>query len=246
MPVAVVNEAFAKRFWPGREPIGQQIRVESPRIDNGLLTVVGIVRDAHVVSLNEPAEPFVYVPNSQWYVPQVSMLVKTVDGRAATPEIRALVRAMNPNLPLNQTLPLSSVTALGLIPQRIAAAVAGSLGILALLLAAIGIYGVTSYAVSSRTREIGIRMALGADRGRVVRLIVRQAFVLAALGVAAGLLLAAAGARVLESLLFGVRALDPLTFAGACTLFIVITGLACLFPARRAAAVDPMTALRNE
>jgi ABC-type antimicrobial peptide transport system permease subunit len=153
---------------------------------------------------------------------------------------------LDPNLPLNQTLPLSSVTALTLIPQRLAAAVAGSLGLVALLLAAIGIYGVTSYAVSSRTREIGIRMALGADRARVVRIVVRQAFVVAALGLAAGVLLAAAGAQLLESLLFGVPGLDPVTFAGACALFVLVTALACIIPARRAAGVDPMTALRNE
>lgn len=247
MPVAIVNEAFARRFWPGKEAIGQQITVDSPRVDAGAaLTVVGVVADAKVVSLNAAAEPFVYAPYAQMYMAQMSVLVKTTDGRSVVSDVRRLVQSMNPNLPLTETLPLSSVTALGLIPQRIAAAVSGSLGIVALLLAAIGIYGVTSYAVSSRTREIGIRMALGADRGSVARLVARQAFVLAALGVTAGVLMAAAGARLLDSLLFGIRSLDPLTFASACLLFAVITAIACFVPARRAAAVDPMGALRND
>lgn len=244
--VAIVNESFARRFWPGRTAVGQQFTVAgNARVDRPI-TIVGVVRDAKVVSLGSRAEPFVYVPYTQLYMAQMSLLVKTRDGRSAVPEIRALVRTMNADLPLNQTLPLSSVTALGLIPQRLAAAVAGSLAIVVLLLAAIGIYGVTSYAVTSRTREIGIRIALGADRGRVVRLVVRQAFTLAALGIAGGVLLAAAGAQLLESLLFGIRGRDPLTFAAGCTLFVVITAVACFVPARRAAGLDPMTALRNE
>jgi ABC-type antimicrobial peptide transport system permease subunit len=138
------------------------------------------------------------------------------------------------------------VTAIGLVPQRIAAAVAGSLGVVGLLLSAIGIYGVTAYAVSRRTREIGIRMALGADRARVLRLVLRQGLVLAAIGVALGIAIAAAGSRLLESLLFGVRGLDPITFAGACLLFGVVTLAATYIPARRATRVDPMIALRNE
>ena len=141
---------------------------------------------------------------------------------------------------------LEDHAALNLVPQRVAASVSGSLGIVGLLLAAIGIYGVTAYMVSSRTREIGIRVALGAQRGDVVRMVLRQGMALALAGVAIGLALAAGLSRLLGSLLFGIGAADPLTFGGAAALFCVIGLIACYVPARRATAVDAMEALRYE
>jgi putative ABC transport system permease protein len=153
---------------------------------------------------------------------------------------------MNPNLPVIEALPLEEVTAINVIPQRIAAAVAGTLGVVGLLLAAIGIYGVTAYAVSRRTREIGIRVALGAKHGDVMRLMLRQGAVLAAAGVALGIVLAALGSQLIFSLLNGVSARDPLTFIGAAVLFAAVTLLATYVPARRALAVNPTVALRNE
>jgi ABC-type antimicrobial peptide transport system permease subunit len=147
-------------------------------------------------------------------------------------------------------MPLSEVTALGLIPQRVAASVAGSLGLVGLLLAAIGIYGVTSYAVSHRTREIGVRIALGAARGSVIRLVLRQGMMLAAIGMAAGVALigavAVAASGPLEGMLYGVRGLDPITFAGACLVFAGVSMIASYLPARRASRVDPVVALRHE
>jgi len=127
-----------------------------------------------------------------------------------------------------------------------AASVAGTLGIVGLLLCAIGIYGVTSYSVAQRTREIGIRVALGADRASVMRLVLRQGLMLAAVGTAIGLVIAGAGSTFLESLLYGVRGLDPMTFGSACALFAIVTLVASYIPARRATKVDPMVALRNE
>jgi ABC-type antimicrobial peptide transport system permease subunit len=153
---------------------------------------------------------------------------------------------MNPNLPITEAMRLSELTAIGLVPQRLAASVAGTLGIVGLLLCAIGIYGVTSYSVAQRTREIGIRIALGADRRNVLRLVLRQGFVLAAVGTAIGVVIAAVGSTFLESLLYGVRGLDPLTFGAACALFAVVTLAATYVPARRATRVDPMVALRSE
>ena len=245
--VAIVNEALARQYWPGQDPIGKQMEVEgSPGSPGAVLTVVGVAKDARVMSLSSPAEPYLYVPFAQQYLPRISLLVRTRSGASAVPHVRQIVRQLNPNMPVTQTVPLTQVTAIGLVPQRIAAAVAGSLGIVGLLLSAIGIYGVTAYAVSRRTREIGIRIALGADRGRVLRLVLRQGFVLGALGVAIGVAIAAAGSRLLESLLYGVRGLDPITFAGACILFAAVTLGATYIPARRATRVDPMTALRNE
>jgi putative ABC transport system permease protein len=162
------------------------------------------------------------------------------------PQIRGVIRSMNPNLPVTEAMPLSEVTAIGLTPQRIAASVAGSLGVVGLLLAAIGIYGVTAYAVSRRTHEIGIRIALGADSGKVLRLVLRQGLILASIGVATGVIVAAAASRLIESLLFGVKGLDPVTFVSACVIFALVTSVASYIPARRAVAVDPMAALRNE
>ena len=244
-PVAIINEALARRAWPGQDPIGRQMEMQAMS-GRTLLTVVGVTADAKLISLTGPVGPFVYVPMAQHYMSRVELVVRSSDGRSTVPQARAILREMNPNLPVTEALPLREVTAVGVIPQRIAAAVAASLGAVALLLAAIGIFGVTSYAVSRRTREIGIRMALGADRSSVRALILRQGFKLAAIGIGIGLALAAVGSRLIESLLFGIRPLDPLTFAAASTLFGAVTLLASYIPARRAMTVDPMTALRNE
>jgi predicted permease len=244
-PVAIVNEAFTRMIWPGEDALGKRIVVAG---NDGPITVaiVGIASDARLIWLTGNVEPYIYVPFAQRYSSRVALLVRARDGQSAIPVVRQLLRSMNPNLPVTEAMPLSSVTAIGLIPQRIAASVAGSLGIVGLLLAAIGIYGVTAYAVSRRTREIGIRMALGADSRAVMRLILRQGIVLAGIGVAIGVGIAAVGSKLLESLLFGVRGLDPVTFGGACALFALVTLIATYVPAHRAASVDPMIALRTE
>jgi predicted permease len=244
---AIVNETLAREYFPGQDPIGQQMEVEAaPGAQPTFLTIVGVARDARVMSLSSAPRPYLYVPFAQQYLPRISLLVRTRSGASAIPQIRQIVRQLNPNMPVTNAMPLAQVTAIELVPQRIAAAVAGSLGVVGLLLSAIGIYGVTAYAVSRRTREIGIRIALGADRARVLRLILRQGLVLAAIGVGLGIVIAAAGSKLLESLLYGVRGLDPITFAGACLLFGAVALAATYFPARRATRVDPMIALRNE
>jgi putative ABC transport system permease protein len=241
----IINEAMARSVWHTTDVLGRQF--ESDAIGNATktLTVVGIAPDAQVDTLGADVRPFVYVPVAQRYVSRLSLLVKSSRG-GVIPAVRALVREMDPNLPVTTALPLEQVTALTLIPQRVAGAVAASLGVVVLLLAAIGIYGVTSYSVDRRTREIGIRMALGANRATVLRLVIRQGVVLTAIGVTLGLAAGAAGAQVLRSLLFGVSALDPLAFGGAALLFGVVSLAASYLPARRATRVDPMIALRAE
>jgi len=245
-PVAIVNEAMARELWPGENPLGKQLIVESPVAERSRVFVIGVAADAKLMSVTEAAEPYVYVPMSQQHMSRIALLVRTTDGRSAIPAVRQIVRTMNSNLPITEALPLGEVTAIGQVPQRIAASVAGSLGMLGMLLAAIGIYGVTSYAVSRRTREIGIRIALGADRAMVVRLMLRQGLFLAAVGVALGVVAAGVASRLIESLLFGVSGPDPVTFGATCALFAVVTLVATYIPARRASRVDPLSALRIE
>ena len=162
------------------------------------------------------------------------------------PAVRAALHDLNPTLPIVHAEALASYIGIGLLPQRIALSVAGSLGAVGLLLAAIGIYGVTAYTVSRRTREIGIRMALGARPGDVQRLVLAQGARLAGAGIAAGLALALVVSRLIASLLYGIGPGDPVTYAAAATLFAGMTLAASWAPARRAAAVDPMRALRDE
>lgn len=243
--VIIINEAMARSVWGTTDALGRQFDAEVMGRVRTTLTVVGVAPDAQVDTLGAEVGPFVYVPIAQGFVGRVSLVVKSAAG-GMIPQVRAIVRELNPNLPVTTAMPLDDVTALILIPQRIAAAVAASLGIVVLLLAAIGIYGVTSYAVSRRTREIGIRMALGADRTSVLRLVIRQGLVLTAIGVLLGLAAGAAAAQVLRSLLFGVSALDPIAFGGAALLFGLVSLAASYLPARRAARVDPMRALRAE
>jgi predicted permease len=245
LPVAIVNEAFARVAWPNLDPIGRQMEADGPSDGTVQVTVVGVAADARMMSIAEPAEPYIYVPLAQRYTARTNLLVKTA-GASTIPELRTVIREMNSNLPVTEALTLSDVTALGTIPQRIAAAIAGTLGLVGLLLAALGIYGVTSYAVNRRRREIGIRVALGAERRDVMRLILTQGAVLALVGVGIGLCVAAAGAQLIRSLLFGVSGVDPLTFAVASLLFTAIALLATYIPARRALNVDPIAALRND
>ena len=244
--VAIVNESLARRLFGDADALGQRIEVDTPLSTTPTTyTVVGIATNAHFVDFTGAVDPYVYVPFAQDYHSRVSLVVKTA-GVTAIPQIRAIVRQMNPNLPVTNAMPLADVTAIGLVPQRVAAWLSGTLGFVGLLLAALGIYGVTSYSVGRRTREIGIRIALGADDRSVVRLLVGQGLRLAGIGVGAGLVAAALAAQFLRSLLYGVSSVDPLTFAGAALLFSLVAAIATYVPARRAARLDPLAALRVE
>jgi len=243
--VAIINETLARAAWGTADALGRTFQANYTDAGWEPVTVVGVTTDAQVEWLGGTVDPLIYVPLTQRYVPRVALLVKT-NGASAIPLMRALVREINPNLPVTQAMPLTDINALQLIPQRVAAAASGAFGIVGLLLAAIGIYGVTSYNVTQRVREIGIRVALGADRGTVLAMILRQATWLTGLGIVIGLAAGAIVAQVIQSLLFNVSALDPITFAGGGALFLLVTVAATLGPARRATRVDPMVALRTE
>jgi predicted permease len=238
--VAVVNEAFGRTFWPGGEVVGRVVYN-----DDTPVTIVGVARDAKYSSLNEPLRPFVYLPVAQRGRSATNVLVKTAgDPAALGPVIREAVRAIDPILPPPEVTTMDVATSVSLLPQRVAAGVTGALGLLGLVLAVVGLYGVVAYTVAQRTREIGIRMALGANGGTVLRLVLGDGMRLVVTGVVIGMLLAAGATRLLSAFLFGVSPLDPLVFAlipvglGAAAL------LATWLPARRAAATDPQEALR--
>ncbi len=242
--VGIVNERLARHAWPGADPIG---RVLSN--DDGPITVVGVARDSQYRSLGDSPREFIYVAAAQQPHRQVSYFIRRAPGAASVDlqaAVRRVARDFNRSLPVVTMLPFSEYAALSLTPGRLAAAVAGSLGSVALLLAAMGIYGLTAFAVNRRTREIGLRMALGADRRTVVRMVVFQSLRFAALGAAVGLVAAAFASQVLAGLLFGMSPLDPAAFGVTAALLTAVAVGASLGPALRASRIDPMRALRRE
>ncbi len=252
-PVAIVGDGTARQFWPGEDAVGKYI--VQPQFGSGgrisneakTLRIIGVVHDVKSTSLIDGfSRSLVYVPLQQQYTPAITIVARSTRGQRVADEIRAAVAAVDPNLPIITSQTLEESTALGLTPQRVVVSVSGSLGFVGLLLAAIGIYGVTAYAVTRRTREIGIRMALGARRADVAGMILRRGMSLATIGSLIGLLLAAGASRVLVVFLFGTSPFEPAIFGGAAALFAVVAFAACYAPARRATMVDPLVALRHE
>ncbi len=240
--VAVVNETFARRFWPDGSALGRSFRMHEQRV-----TIVGIARDAKYNSLSESPQPFAYFPIVQFWSPKQTLLVRTAgDPNLLAPAIQRAVRAIDPGLPRPALITLRAANSIVLLPQRVAAIVTGALGAAGLLLASVGLYGIMAYSVSRRTREIGIRLALGARGSGVVGMIVGEGMRLASVGVAVGLVLAAAGAQLIAKFLFSVSPFDTVTFAGMSAVFVIVALVASYLPARRAAAADPMVILRAE
>ena len=251
-PVAIVSEAAARQFWPGQSAVGKYLlqptrAPDRPTSAMRTLLVVGVARDIQSSSVIDGlARALVYVPFQQQYLSSMTIVVRTTSGGHIADEVRALLAAMNANVPILAAQTLDDAVALGLAPQRIAATVAGSLAIVGMLLTAIGIYGVMAYAVTRRTREIGIRLALGAQRDDVMKMILREGLFLTTVGSAIGVMLAAAVARVLAGFLFGIPPSDPITFAATTLLFATIGVAACYVPVLRATRVDAAQALRFE
>ena len=243
--VAVVNEQMAKRLWPNESAIGRRVRVEGPT--GPWLTVVGVVRNTRYNSLGERTPDFMYLPFAQHYRAEMILQVRTA---GATPTmsatLRDLVHTLDPRLPPAPVTSLGDDMRIVLLPSELGAALLGVFGLLALLLASVGIYGVTSYSVAQRTREMGIRSALGATARDLVLLLARQSMRVVLIGAGIGLVLALASARLLTSQLYGVTATDPLTFLVMPVFLLSIALLATLVPARRATTVDPADALRTE
>ena len=242
--VAVVNQAFVDKFFPNQEPVGKRFRCWG---EAWILEIVGVARTAKLNTLGEDPTPAFYLPLLQHYSPNVTLHIRTAgDPMAALPLARSAVQEMDKQLPLVQVQTITQVLDQALWAARFGASLLLVFGMLALTIAAIGIYGVMSYTVQQRQQEMGIRMALGAQKSDVMRMVLGQGLWLAGLGSAVGLLLAFLMARAVSALLFGVRALDPMTFTGVPVLLIAVALLACYLPARRATKVDPIVALRYE
>jgi len=242
--VAIINETFARRFWPGEDPIGKRFSQGGP--ESPKREVIGVVQDGKYAGLNEDPRPFVSRPMWQTYSGATTLIVRgTADPQGLIALVRDEVQQLDPHLPLASRTLIERMN-LPLMPARIVASVLGGFGLLALALAAIGIYGVMSYSVAKRTHEIGIRMALGAQRADVLRLVIGHGLTLTIIGMAIGSLAALALTRAMKSLLFGVSATDPSTFLGVAVLLAGVALLASYLPARWASRVDQKDALRCE
>jgi predicted permease len=239
--VAVVNETLAHRLWPGMDALGNTLRFDGRSVE-----VVGVARDAKYDEATEAATPFVYLSLAQHAeLDRETVIVRTTDVDAAA-VVRAQIRALDPSLPVFDLHLFDAVLRDRVNKQRALSAVFAGFGLLALLLASMGLYGVMAYAVTHRTREIGVRLALGATPRQLVALIAADGLRLTLIGLAIGAGLAVPLARVLGALIFGVQIADLATFAGTCVLLVAVAMAAALLPARRAARLDPIAALRAE
>jgi putative ABC transport system permease protein len=242
--VAVVNEAMAGKFFPNQDAIGKRFRFFG---ENWILEIVGIARNSKYITVGEEPRPFIYLPMYQHYTPNVALHIRTTgDPAAALATVRSAVQQMDRNLPLLRPRTVQDSLDQTLWAAKLGAGLLLVFALLALALAAIGVYGVMSYTVAQRTHEIGIRVAMGAQRAHIMKLILGQGLLLVGSGITLGLAAAFFGARQLTQLLFNVRAGDPITFIGTPLVLALVALLACYIPARRAMRVDPMVALRYE
>ena len=243
--VAILNETLAQQMWPGEDALGKVFNFggrEGPPT-----TVVGLVRNAKYRSVGEDPVPMVFLPFAQQSSRSVSLVLRMAPG-APDPQrgLREAVRALDPALPIVRIAPLEQVIGVALLPNRIALGLAVLFGATGLLLAAVGLYGVLSFMVSRRRREIGIRMALGAAAQNVRRLVLGDGLKLVVIGLSIGLLSATLVTRLLRSFLFGVSPLDPFTYASIALLFGAVGVAACLVPMRRALRTEPLEVLRHD
>lgn len=242
--VAIVSETFVNRYWPGREAIGRQLNSD---LTHEWFTVVGVARDGKVNSLNEKPTPFVYLPLDQVYQPTMLVIARTAGNPLALGKtVEYTIHELNADLVVFDVTTLELREQFASSPQRVAGTFVGAFGLLALILAAVGIYGVTAYSTRQRTHEIGIRMALGSSKEHILRLVIGRGLRLTFTGVAMGLVVSFALTRYLGSMLLDVTSTDALTFSIVAILLCAVALFACFIPARRAMQVDPIVALRNE
>jgi putative ABC transport system permease protein len=256
-PMAIVNEELARRYWPGQNPIGKRLAINNylasarQAVPPRFREVVGVVGNVKQRSVELPAEPTIYTPFLQDETNRVfvymNLFVRSADdSRWLAGSLRAAVYAVQPDQPIEGLQTMGDLMFQSRASRRFTLLLVGSFAGLALVLAAIGIYGMIAYFVSQRTREMGLRMALGAHPQDVLCLVLRQGLEIVSVGLLFGVLMALAMTRFMTSLLFDVTATDPITFAGTVILLTLVALAACYIPARRAMRVDPMVALRYE
>jgi putative ABC transport system permease protein len=246
--VAVINETMARRHWPDQDPIGQRFSIGAP--GGGPTTIVGVVADVRQMALDGPADPEFFMPLDQTAIPFMwprQMVVRTTgDPLALAPALRRAIWAIDPTQPVSSVRAMSEVLDAELANRDLQLTLTGAFALLALMLAAVGLYGTLSYTVTQSTNEIGLRMALGAKQTAVVATVVRSALTTSIVGVGIGLLAALVLTDVIASFLYGVSPADPATAAAVAGVLLLVAGLAAFVPALRAASVNPMTALRAE
>jgi len=247
--VAVINEAFARSYFPNANPLGTRLKlpVSGDRSSYTWTTVVGVLADARTESLAEATVPQLYLSLYQRRAKDLAIFLRgRLDTAAIPSELRHEVQTIDPELPVFGAQTLDDVLSASLSVRRFSMQIIALFAATALLLAGLGIYGVISYLVSERTHDIGIRLALGAQRTRILQMVLRQGLQLAAAGAAVGLIGALIVSHAMAGLLYGVRPTDPLTFVGVAVLLVAVALFACYIPARRAIRIDPMIALRHD
>lgn len=246
-PVAIISESLAKSYFPGEDPIGHRIRRSQPELNNPWTTIVGVVADVKYLSLTSTSDPAIYFPFAQNVQNRTWLLVRSaVPASSLAGVIAHEIHDVDPNVVVNRPTTLEQLQSQSVAEPRFRAYIVGLFAAIALLLAAVGTYGVMAYSVSQRTTEIGVRMALGARRRDVMRMVIGQGFELTAAGLGIGLIAGLGVTRVLRDLLFGIKSDDPLTFAVVTALLLAVAAVACAYPAWRATRVDPIIALRHD
>ncbi len=244
-PVAIINEALAEKFFPGVDPLGRMLR--RPDESDEDLMIVGVAATARIRSLGEAPRPFVYLPFSQEYTSSLTMVVKTgADPERTAIDVLAAAKELDPQLWVWESKTMARHLGIMLLPARLSALLLSAFAVVALALASIGLYGIVSYSVSQRSREVGIRMSLGADGGSVVGMLMGGGLKLVGIGAAFGVVASLAATPALASLLFGVEARDVVSFVVMPLVLIFVATLAAYVPARRASRIDPVRALKAE
>jgi putative ABC transport system permease protein len=247
-PVALINQTAAKKFWPGLDPVGMRFKRDNDSKPQPWITIVGVVGDVRQAGLDKPARPEVYLPYEQWdfFAPSYLAVRTSSDPMAIANAVREQIWAVDKDQPITNVMPLETMLEDYLAPRKLQSSLLGGFAAFALLLASIGIYAVLAFSVAQRTQEIGIRVALGAQRADIFRGVLAQGLKLAGIGVVIGVAGALAVSQALASLLFGISATDPLMLSGAVIVLLSVAAAACYLPARRATCIDPITALRHE
>jgi predicted permease len=251
MPVALINETMARQYWPGEKAIGKRFKLGGPDANRPWMTIVGVAGDVRQMGIEEPVKAEMYVPyqqikDDQWFAPRDLVIRTAVDPLSIVAATRREIHQVDPDQPISNIRTMDEVLGEETSSRRLGMTLLTIFAALALLLATLGIYGVLAYFVVQHTQEIGVRVALGAQRRDILRLVLKKGMLLALLGVGIGLGAAFALTRLMASLLYGVGTADPLTYAAIALLLTVVALFACYLPARRATKVDPMVALIYE